>query len=94
MLPGTAAPLRFGCRGVVQHSRSSSHASHPPETTDREDAVPVQQSAASEATAAPAASQIDLARRVVPVADVPDDVCSICLDEFSSEDPAQETDCG
>lgn len=37
--------------------------------------------------------QIDLARRVVPIQETPDDVCSICLDEFTQDDPAQLTDC-
>jgi hypothetical protein len=37
--------------------------------------------------------QIDLARRVVPIQETPDDVCSICLDEFTHDDPAQLTDC-
>lgn len=37
--------------------------------------------------------EIELSRRAVPVVELDDDVCSICLDEFSSEDPEQHTAC-
>lgn len=36
---------------------------------------------------------IELSRRAVPVVEVEEDVCSICLDEFTTEDPEQQTDC-
>ena len=36
---------------------------------------------------------IELSRRAVPVVEVEEDVCSICLDEFTSEDPEQQTEC-
>ena len=37
---------------------------------------------------------IELSRRAVPVVHLDDDVCSICLDEFTAEDPEQHTCCG
>ena len=37
--------------------------------------------------------EIELSRRVVPVVHLDDDVCSICLDEFTIEDPEQYTCC-
>lgn len=82
-----------------QHSRSSSHASQAIEEAaqrglEPDDAGPAQPSPATEATTGAAASQIDLSRRVVPVVDMSGDVCSICLDEFSEDDPAQMTNCG
>mmetsp|Transcript_2249 Transcript_2249/g.6693 ORF Transcript_2249/g.6693 Transcript_2249/m.6693 type:complete len:327 (-) Transcript_2249:1661-2641(-) len=76
-----------------QHSRDFSRASQAAETAELEEATPAQPSTATEASAGPAASEIDLSRRVVPVIEVPDDVCSICLDEFTDEDPAQMTNC-
>ena len=36
---------------------------------------------------------IELSRRAVPVVEVEEDVCSICLDEFTAEDPEQRTSC-
>lgn len=36
---------------------------------------------------------IELSRRAVPVVEVEEDVCSICLDEFTAEDPEQNTIC-
>ena len=36
---------------------------------------------------------IELSRRAVPVVELDADVCSICLDEFTSEDPEQLTAC-
>lgn len=36
---------------------------------------------------------IELSRRAVPVVEVEEDVCSICLDEFTREDPEQQTVC-
>ncbi len=36
---------------------------------------------------------IELSRRAVPVVEVDEDVCSICLDDFTSEDPEQRTTC-
>jgi hypothetical protein len=36
---------------------------------------------------------IELSRRAVPVVEVEEDVCSICLDEFTAEDPEQQTEC-
>lgn len=37
--------------------------------------------------------EIELSRRAVPVVELDDDVCSICLDEFTAEDPEQLTCC-
>ena len=37
--------------------------------------------------------EIELSRRAVPVVELDADVCSICLDEFTSEDPEQHTAC-
>ncbi|CAL8469325.1 g8866 [Coccomyxa elongata] len=37
--------------------------------------------------------EIELSRRAVPVVEVEEDVCSICLDEFTTEDPEQRTSC-
>ncbi len=37
--------------------------------------------------------EIELSRRAVPVVQLDDDVCSICLDEFTAEDPEQHTAC-
>jgi hypothetical protein len=36
---------------------------------------------------------IELSRRALPVVEVEEDVCSICLDEFTNEDPEQQTVC-
>lgn len=36
---------------------------------------------------------IELSRRAVPVVEVEEDVCSICLDAFCTEDPEQQTEC-
>ena len=36
---------------------------------------------------------IELSRRALPVVEVEEDVCSICLDEFTDEDPQQRTSC-
>ena len=36
---------------------------------------------------------IELSRRAVPVVHQEDDVCSICLDDFTAEDPEQQTCC-
>ena len=51
---------------------------------------------AHEATASPAADtdEIELSRRAVPVVQPEaDNVCSICLDEFTADDPGQQTQC-
>jgi len=37
---------------------------------------------------------IELSRRALPVVEVEEDVCSICLDDFTGEDPFQQTSCG
>lgn len=37
---------------------------------------------------------IDLCRRAVPVVEAEEDICSICLDEFTQEDPGNPTVCG
>ena len=37
---------------------------------------------------------IDLCRRAVPVIEAEEDICSICLDEFTQEDPGNPTICG
>ena len=38
---------------------------------------------------------IDMCRRAVPVIEAEaDDICSICLDEFTQEDPGMPTACG
>ena len=40
-------------------------------------------------------NSIDLCRRAVPVIEAEaDDICSICLDEFTREDPGMPTVCG
>ena len=37
---------------------------------------------------------IDMCRRAVPVIEADEDICSICLDEFTEEDPGNATVCG
>ena len=37
---------------------------------------------------------IDMCRRAVPVIEADEDICSICLDEFTVEDPGNATVCG
>lgn len=37
---------------------------------------------------------IELSRRAVPVVEAEADVCSICLDCFTTDDPSAETVCG
>ena len=37
---------------------------------------------------------IELSRRAIPVLQVDEDVCSICLDEFVDDDPGFSTTCG
>ena len=37
---------------------------------------------------------IDMCRRAVPVLEGEEDICSICLDEFTEEDPGNPTVCG
>ena len=71
------------------------------ETEDRQadspEARPVSAgSQESDRTTAMPNDDIDLARRVVPVvSDVEDDVCSICLDNFTEDDPGCSTrSCG
>ena len=39
-------------------------------------------------------SEIDLCRRVVPLIEVSDDCCPICLDEYTAADPGVPTVCG
>ena len=39
-------------------------------------------------------SEIDLCRRVVPLIEVSDDCCPICLDEYTQADPGVPTACG
>lgn len=47
--------------------------------------TPIESSGANE--------EIELSRRAVPIVELDDDVCSICLDEFTAEDPEQLTCC-
>jgi len=51
------------------------------------------QSAAEEPGPSDRAS-VDLFRRAMPEVEAEEDVCSICLDCWSEEDPAQRTSCG
>ena len=37
---------------------------------------------------------IDMCRRAIPVIEADEDICSICLDEFTQEDPGNCTVCG
>lgn len=37
---------------------------------------------------------IDMCRRAIPVIEADEDICSICLDEFTEEDPGNATVCG
>ena len=37
---------------------------------------------------------IDLCRRAIPILEAEEDICSICLDEFTQEDPGNPTVCG
>eukprot|EP00887_Chlorella_sp_A99_P006538 scaffold3.g6538.t1 len=39
-------------------------------------------------------SEIDMCRKVVPLIEFAEDVCSICLDEYTRADPGVPTDCG
>ena len=43
---------------------------------------------------ATANGDIELSRRAVPVIEADDDVCSVCLDCFTQEDPGNQTTCG
>lgn len=45
-------------------------------------------------TKATANADIELSRRAVPVIEVDEDVCSVCLDSFTQEDPGNRTGCG
>lgn len=38
--------------------------------------------------------QVSLSRRVVPLLEYSEDVCSICLEEYAQEDPGAPTVCG
>lgn len=37
---------------------------------------------------------IEVARRVVPLLEYSEDICSVCLDEYTSQDPGAPTVCG
>lgn len=39
-------------------------------------------------------ADIELSRRAVPVIEGDDDVCSVCLDTFTHDDPGNRTGCG
>ena len=39
-------------------------------------------------------ADIELSRRAVPVIEADDDVCSVCLDCFTQDDPGNQTGCG
>ena len=43
--------------------------------------------------AGPANADIELSRRAVPVIEADDDVCSICLEEYTQQDPGNRTAC-
>lgn len=75
-------------RSSADQSPDAQHATR----TDSRSSSQQQQQPESEGQTSTSA-QIDLARRVVPVQDCEDDVCSICLDGFSHDDPAQLTEC-
>lgn len=48
----------------------------------------------AEHTPTRAKSEIDICRRVVPLIEVSDDCCPICLDEYTAADPGVPTICG
>lgn len=39
-------------------------------------------------------ADIELSRRAVPVIEADEDVCSVCLDNYTQEDPGNQTACG
>lgn len=91
----TAQPSVFAMDEAT--SQRSTHSSAD-QSTDAPNATATDSRSSSQQQQEPdgqksASPQIDLARKVVPVQDFDDDVCSICLDEFSHDDPAQLTEC-
>ena len=60
---------------------------------DSPDKSPTRAAAERSTPAVPANADIELSRRAVPVIEADDDVCSICLEEYTQQDPGNRTAC-